>query len=108
MYRAGLDKQFVETHSRVMAREGAKVVARSKRVHALNELSSLDPTVVLSLNNAHAKETSELAEASLAALLEMAFYARGIDRGTTAFLIALDHNAPYANPNFKWFKATRE
>jgi len=38
----------------------------------------------------------------------MAFYARGIDRGAKAFLIALDHNAAYENPNFAWFKDCRE
>jgi predicted GNAT superfamily acetyltransferase len=63
---------------------------------------------VLSLNNAHANETSMLDEDSLAALLAKAFYARGIDQGATAFLIALDRNAPYDNPNFAWFKASRE
>jgi predicted GNAT superfamily acetyltransferase len=81
---------------------------QSKKVIAINDLSSLDATVVLTLNNAHAKETSRLDDASLAALLEMAFYARGVDQGATAFLIALDQNASYANPNFKWFKASRE
>jgi hypothetical protein len=38
----------------------------------------------------------------------MAFYARGVDRGATAFLIALEHTAPYENPNFMWFKSSRE
>ena len=38
----------------------------------------------------------------------MAFYARGIDRGATALLIALEHNAAYVNPNFMWFQASRE
>jgi predicted GNAT superfamily acetyltransferase len=36
------------------------------------------------------------------------FTPRGIDRGATAFLIALDQNAPYRNPNFSWFKRSRE
>jgi predicted GNAT superfamily acetyltransferase len=78
------------------------------KVNALHDLSSLDATAILSLNNAHAKETSALDDASLTALLEEAFYARGIDRGATAFLIALDHNAAYGSPNFLWFKASRE
>jgi uncharacterized protein len=43
-----------------------------------------------------------------AALLKAAFYARGTDGGMTAFLIALDHNAPYVNPNFSWFKERRK
>jgi predicted GNAT superfamily acetyltransferase len=80
----------------------------SRKDHARQKLTSLDLTPVLSLNNAHAKETSLLDEDSLAALLGMAFYARGIDRGATAFLIALGHNASYKNPNFAWFKATCE
>jgi len=68
------------------------------------DLGSLDAGVTLQLNNAHAKETSELDLAHLTTLLGMACYARGIDQGKTAFLIALDHTAPYENPNFAWFK----
>jgi predicted GNAT superfamily acetyltransferase len=79
-----------------------------RKEHAIDDRSLLDKVAVLSLNNAHAKETSALDETSLAELLEMAFYARGIDRGATAFLIALDQNAPYRNPNFSWFKRSRE
>jgi predicted GNAT superfamily acetyltransferase len=78
------------------------------KVNAIHDLSSLDATAILSLNNAHAKETSALDDASLSSLLDEAFYARGIDRGATAFLIALDHNASYGSPNFLWFKASRE
>ncbi len=48
-----------------------------------------------------------LDDASLESLLGMAFYARGVERGATAFLIALDHHAAYVNPNFAWFKASR-
>jgi uncharacterized protein len=58
----------------------------------------------LALNNAHVKETSLLDEAGLATLLEMAFYACGIDGGASALLIALDQDAPYVNPNFGWFQ----
>jgi uncharacterized protein len=60
------------------------------------------------LNNTNAKETSALDNAGLKSLLDMAFYARGIDRGATALLIALEHNAAYVNPNFMWFQASRE
>jgi uncharacterized protein len=83
-------------------------VAQNSQVNAINDLNSLDVATMLSLNNAHAKETSALDDASFTALLDMAFYTRGIDRGATAFLIALDHNATYENPNFIWFKAARE
>jgi uncharacterized protein len=83
-------------------------VAEKKQVNAIHDLSSLDVAIMLPLNNAHAEETSSLDDASFTALLDMAFYARGIDRGATAFLIALDHKASYESPNFIWFKAARE
>jgi predicted GNAT superfamily acetyltransferase len=84
------------------------LVEKGREAKDLHNLASLDLPPVLSLNKAHAKETSALDEDSLAALLGMAFYARGIDRGATAFLIALDHNAAYENPNFAWFNASRQ
>jgi uncharacterized protein len=69
------------------------------------DLGGLDASITLQLNNTHPKETSELDLARLNTLLSMACYARGIDQGKTAFLIALDHTAPYQNPNFAWFKS---
>jgi uncharacterized protein len=84
------------------------LAASGKNAHAICDLSLLDTTAVLLLNNASAKETSVLDEAGLKALLDMAFYARGVDRGASAFLIALEHNAAYLNPNFMWFQASRE
>ena len=77
-------------------------------MHIIHDLRLLDTAIILSLNNEHAQETSALDHSGLTALLDMAFYARGIDRGAIAFLIALDHNARYVNPNFLWFKASRE
>ena len=77
-------------------------------MHAIHDLRLFDTAIILSLNNEHAQETSTLDDSGLTALLEMAFYARGVDRGATAFLIALDHNASYGSPNFVWFKASRE
>jgi uncharacterized protein len=72
------------------------------------DLGSLDTAITLQLNNIHAKETSELDLVRLTTLLGMACYARGIDQGKTAFLIALDHTATYQNPNFAWFKSAYE
>src|ERR1700728_800123 len=80
----------------------------AKKVHAIHDLRLLDRDIILSLNNEHAQETSALDHSGLTALLDMAFYARGVDHGATAFLIALDHNASYGSPNFMWFKASRE
>ena len=82
-------------------------MALGENRNAIYDLSSPDATSVLLLNNKNAEETSALDDSSLKALLEMAFYARGIDRGATAFLIALEDSAAYVNPNFMWFKASR-
>jgi len=70
----------------------------------IQDLGLPDMTWVLALNNAHVNETSFLDASGISALLDHAFYCRGIDRGATALLIALDQNAPYDNPNFNWFK----
>jgi hypothetical protein len=70
----------------------------------IRPLNSGDLATMLALNNTYAKETSFLDEPSLTALLQMAFYARGVDHGAGALLIAFDESAPYDNPNFRWFK----
>jgi hypothetical protein len=82
-------------------------VALDENRNAICDLSLRDATSVLLLNNINAKETSVLDDAGLKALLDRAFYARGIERGATAFLIALEHSAAYVNPNFMWFQASR-
>ena len=79
-------------------------MSQNRTANQIRDLGLLDIAVMLSLNNANATETSLLDEAGMGALLRTAFYARGTDGGATAFLIALDHNAAYANPNFRWFK----
>jgi predicted GNAT superfamily acetyltransferase len=76
-------------------------------MNVIHDLTLDDAPAMLALNNAHASETSLLDEAGIRALLNMAFYARGVDRGATALLLALDQDAPYRNPNFEWFKASR-
>jgi predicted GNAT superfamily acetyltransferase len=75
---------------------------------AFENLGLPDIPFMLPLNNSHARETSLLDEASLAELLRSSFYARGIGRGSTALLIALDQSASYSSPNFLWFKAHRD
>jgi hypothetical protein len=76
-----------------------------RRSGDLHDMNGLECLLALALNNSNAKETSVLSEGSLASLIGMAFYARSIDRGGTALLIALDHNALYENENFAWFRA---
>jgi predicted GNAT superfamily acetyltransferase len=87
--------------------EQEKTGTVDSKQNVLCDLRSLDLAPMLLLNNAHAKETSLLNEAGLDRLLNVAFYARGVDRGATALLIALEHTADYANPNFAWFKTAR-
>jgi predicted GNAT superfamily acetyltransferase len=70
----------------------------------IHDLTPADIQGSLALNNQHAKETSHLTEVSFASLLREAFYARGIDGGRAALLIALDQDATYDSPNFLWFK----
>ena len=82
-------------------------MALDENRNAICDLSLRDAASVLLLNNINAKETSVLDEAGLKALLDMAFYARGIEGGATGFLIALEHSAAYVNPNFMWFQASR-
>jgi uncharacterized protein len=74
----------------------------------IQDLRGLPIDLILALNNNHAIETSELDASRLKALLDMACYARGVDGGSTALLIALDQDAGYVNPNFAWFKARYE
>lgn len=70
--------------------------------------SSADEAAILALNRAHVTETSALGAAELRALLAQAFHVGTCDRGREAFLIALDQDAIYASPNFRWFKARHE
>jgi predicted GNAT superfamily acetyltransferase len=101
------EHQFIAMESgrkAILKNEADLFGARSLAMGEFEELGPASLEAALSLNNAHAQETSLLDESSLGVLLDIAFYARGLDRGTTALLIALDHNAPYDNPNFNWFK----
>ncbi|MFH6784205.1 MULTISPECIES: GNAT family N-acetyltransferase [Methylobacterium] len=66
-----------------------------------------DLSAVLALNTGNAAETSPLDEPALRALVDQAFLATAITGpdGLAAFLIALDQDATYASPNFRWFQA---
>jgi predicted GNAT superfamily acetyltransferase len=68
-------------------------------------LVDLGLTALTALNNHHARETSLLSEEQFAAMIQMAFYARGFGPALTpsALLIAFDQKAPYVNPNFQFF-----
>ncbi|WP_119417791.1 GNAT family N-acetyltransferase [Desertibaculum subflavum] len=62
---------------------------------------SLDKAI--ELNNRHAAELSHQTPDQFRRLIGLACYARW-SVGRSGFLIALDERAPYANPNFAWFK----
>jgi uncharacterized protein len=59
---------------------------------------------LLALNNAHAQELSWLAPERMEHLVGQAFLARRIG-SLDAFLLALDQDAEYDSPNFRWFRA---
>jgi predicted GNAT superfamily acetyltransferase len=70
------------------------------------EISPGEPfgDALLALNNSHAEELSWLEPEQIKHLVAQAFYARRIG-DLDAFLIALDQNGQYDNPNFRWFRA---
>lgn len=72
---------------------------------AASEISGGQPLgeALLALNNAHARELSWLAPARLEHLVAQAFMARRIGN-IDAFLLALDQDADYDSPNFRWFR----
>lgn len=71
---------------------------------AIEPIGPADQARILTLNNAHAVETSPLDEGRLAAMLEEAFLATRIG-DVEAFLIVFDERARYDSPNFEWFRA---
>ena len=58
---------------------------------------------LLALNAAHEVETSPLTRPALQALLAQAFHWAAPSEGRDGLLIALDQNADYDSPNFRWF-----
>lgn len=59
------------------------------------------PGALLALNNDFATELSPLGPGKARLLVKHAFMARAI--GDEALLLAFDQDAPYDNPNFRWF-----
>lgn len=70
----------------------------------LQPLRNLDLVPFLELNNQHSVELSALGAGEFARLAACAFHARAtID--PRSFLLAFDEAAPYASPNYLWFRA---
>ena len=61
------------------------------------------PAKLLELNNDFAESLSYLDIEGAGQLLGQCFMAAHV--GDDAFLLALDQDAAYDNPNFRWFKA---
>ena len=76
-------------------------------------LETADLPRVLALNNASARETSELDPVGLAGLVDAAWSvttAAGSRDASVpdAFLIVMDQTAEYDSPNYAWFRARHE
>ena len=98
--RSEAGQAFREIHSNAKAGGGNTVVAESGKVNTIHDFSSNDSIVICHEQRACERDIF-LDNASLTSLLDMAFYARGIDRGATSLLIALDQNASYGKPEFR-------
>ena len=71
----------------------------------VDELGQPDiAAALLALNNAHAAELSWLEPARLHHLVQQSFMARHVG-AADGLMIALDQDAEYDSPNFKWFRA---
>jgi predicted GNAT superfamily acetyltransferase len=62
-----------------------------------------DLPAILALNQANEAATSPLDAAALSRLMAAAFRCYVVDAARTAVLIALDQDADYPSPNFRWF-----
>jgi predicted GNAT superfamily acetyltransferase len=60
------------------------------------------------LNQQHQIETSSLDEHAFHTLLGLACHVGLIHDGSDGFLIAMNEQSPYPNPNFNWFKERYE
>lgn len=69
----------------------------------IESITSADEAAVLALNNENVADLSLLDSPELSHLLAQAILARRIG-ALDAFLIALDQDADYGSPNFRWFK----
>ncbi|MBS0393100.1 MAG: GNAT family N-acetyltransferase [Proteobacteria bacterium] len=68
-------------------------------------MQPLDEVALLALNAAHERETGPLDATAWRRLRDQAFHVGAVDGGATAFLLALDQEARYDSPNFRWFQA---
>lgn len=59
---------------------------------------------MLRLNQQHREETSELDAEQLRGLIAQAFHVGLRSEGVDAFLVALDQDAQWDSPNFRWFQ----
>jgi len=73
----------------------------------LREATTADAERILALNGAEVAQTSAMDRARLEMLAALAcrFTVAEADGRVLAFLLAMDHSAPYDNDNFRWFAA---
>ena len=73
----------------------------------LREATAADADRILALNDAEVAQTSAMDVARLEELAALAcrFTVADVDGRVVAFLLAMDHAAPYDNDNVRWFAA---
>lgn len=76
----------------------------SMRQNAPISLTELPLAPLFALNNAHARELSELTAAEFQRFAAIALFAKGF-ADPPGFLMAFDQDAAITGPNFLWFKA---
>ena len=74
-----------------------------RAAHGLRVIEETDFSWIVDLNRLLEVELSPLTTDDLARLISNAFYARAATP-REGFLLALDHDADYASPNFLWFR----
>lgn len=93
----------VKKHLCALSGEERPVPSISETI-AVRRVAMADAGLLLPVNNASARETSEMTAQEFGSLIGQAFYAAQVGDGE-AFIVVLDETADYASPNFLWFKA---
>ena len=73
------------------------------RIELVSMLGEAEQSALLTLNNAHARETSFLTSEQWRQLVDRSYVATCVQPGA-ALLVAFDQDAAYDSPNFLWFR----
>ncbi len=80
---------------------------RASGAEQIRDIAAPDFAAILALNDAEVTQTSVMDREQLDLLVRMSAYGKvfAVDDRIAAFLIALRHDAPYENDNFRWFSS---